>query len=215
MRPQRPPATSRTLPTQAKPLREVKVEMDCTSESLSEVGRKRNLSPGRDDNMTVASVKTRRTSTSDANISPSDRLQGNCQKYMEILDLPQMLGTASWGNHLHQAQRVLKGLQNVDETSTECVTLQAHVTLAQECQKISAKNLAQLPKAEREKSLSFVMPNIVTKEVPATFRCALLSRIVRENQLSTEENLNDWLAAINPVQGAAINVALTCSLGFN
>ena len=151
--------------------------------------------------MTVASVKTRRTALSDNNVSPSDRLQGNCQKYIEILDLPQMLGTSSWGNHLHQAQRVLKGLQNMDETSTEFVTLQAHITLAQECQKICAKNLPQLQKQEREKSLSFVMPNIVTKEVPASFRCALLSRIIRENQFAEEKDFDDWLAAINPLQG--------------
>ena len=174
--------------------------LDGASDAMSDIGRKRGLSPSKEDASTVASVKTRRTSLGE-NPSPSDRLQGNCRKYIEVLDLPQMLGSGSWGNHLHQAQRVLRGLQNLDETSEECVSLQAHITLAQECLKVSSPKLVSLSKAEREHALALVMPSIVAREIPTTFRCALLSRIVKENTLSSDVEIEQWLDAINPHKG--------------
>ena len=172
---------------------------EAQSDSLSEACRKRNLSPSRAGSMTVASAKTRKTSAKESTSSPAEPL--NYQRHIQALDLAQMLGTGKWGNFTWQATRCLQALQNSDESSEECVTLMGHLTMAEECLKVKADKLPSVKKEEREKSLALVMPHVVVSELPHSFTTTLLCKIVKENPLATQKDLDWWLESVSPVRG--------------
>ena len=132
--------------------------------------------------------------------SPWKRLIDNAEKYMEIFsDMSLVLSGKSIGNHTNNALRELEAVEKTRPGCPEGISLRAKRDLVLLAQTVVANNLSTLPKEERQRALTEVMPNVVASEIPLQFQIALLSKVVSEMHLDTPKAVCDWSDAVLPV----------------
>ena len=158
----RPPANSlamlkATKTKVSKPSLAAASEVSLPCASAASVGRSRSPRTWRG----KAGAERNSVVGSEGTAAASDHNRDQSHRYQKALQFEAILSGGSLGNELAFAKRTLVALNNeLGEGNAESVQLQAHIDLAEVCQKVSTRSICKLASEDRCQELAKIAPHL-------------------------------------------------------
>ena len=130
--------------------------------------------------------------------SPAAKMAAQAEKYRELLNIPEILGGANMGHHLHIARRTLEAMEKADKRNHLNVTLRGHIDLVEKAQRLATAKITSLVKKERLELSEEVLTAVSADELPSAFTTAYLSRALKDMPLTTDQEVTAWCEAVLP-----------------